>query len=50
MTREELINFGKMFLEVNKDSKNSNTYEFIEKALGLLKQEPSEDAISRQGV
>lgn len=40
MTREELINFGEMFLEVNKDSKNSNTYEFIEKSLEVLKREP----------
>lgn len=39
MTKEELINFGEMFLEVNEDSRNSNIYEFIEKALKLLKQE-----------
>jgi len=50
MTREEAINFGEMFLEVNKDSKNSGTYEFIKKALKLLKQEPCEDCISRQAV
>lgn len=41
MTREELINFGEMYLEVNNDSKNSNTYEFIEEALKLFKQEES---------
>ncbi len=40
MTREEMINFGEMFLEVSKDSKNSSTYEFIDKALKLLKQDP----------
>lgn len=50
MTREEMINFGEMFLEVNEDSKNSNIYEFIEKALGLLKQEPCEDCVSRQEI
>lgn len=47
MTREEAINFGKMFLEVNEDSKNSSTYEFIDMALKLFKQEPCEDCISR---
>lgn len=41
MTREGLINYGEMFLEVNGDSKNSNTYEFIEEALKLFKQEES---------
>ena len=41
MTREELINYGEMYLEVNGDSKNSNTYEFIEEALKLFKQEES---------
>jgi hypothetical protein len=41
MTREGLINYGEMFLEVNNDSKNSNTYEFIEEALKLFKQEES---------
>ena len=50
MTREEMINFGEMFLEVNEDSKNSNIYEFIEKALELLKQQPSDDCVSRQAV
>ena len=47
MTREEAINFGEMFLEVNNDSKNSSTYEFISMALKLFKQEPCEDCISR---
>jgi hypothetical protein len=41
MTREGLINYGEMFLEVNNDSKNSNTYEFIEEALKLFKHEES---------
>jgi hypothetical protein len=41
MTREGLINYGEMFLEVNSDSKNSNTYEFIEEALKLFKHEES---------
>lgn len=41
MTREGLINYGEMFLEVNNDSKNSNTYEFIEEAPKLFKQEDS---------
>lgn len=50
MTREKLIDFGEMFLEVNTDSKNSNTYQFIDAAVKLFKQEPCEDAISRQDV
>lgn len=45
MTIEELINFGEMFLEVNKDSKNSNTYEFIDAAVKLFKQESVLDKI-----
>lgn len=45
MTREELINFGEMFLEVNKDLKrNSGTYEFIDAAVKLFKQAPCEMA------
>ena len=40
MNREELINFGETYLEINNDSKNSNTYEFIEEALKLFKQKP----------
>lgn len=50
MTREELINFGEMFLEVNRDSKNSNTYEFIKKSIELLKQEPCGDCVNRKSV
>lgn len=45
MTREELINFGEMFLEVNKDSKNSSTYEFIDMAIKALKQKSTLDKI-----
>lgn len=50
MTREELINFGEMFLEVNGDSKNSNTYQFINEAIKLFKQGPCEDCISRKAL
>lgn len=48
MTREGLINYGEMFLEVNNDSKNSNTYEFIEEALKLFKQESVLDKIKSE--
>ena len=48
MTKEGMINFGEMFLDVNKDSPNSNTYKFVEKALELLKQEPCEDCVDRK--
>lgn len=50
MSREELINFGEMYLEVNEDSKNTNTYEFVEEALKLFKQESCEKAVSVQAV
>ena len=45
MTREEMVNYGEFFLEMNKNSKNSRTYEFIDKALKLLKQEVILDKI-----
>lgn len=40
MNREELINFGERFLKMTKDSKDSVSYQFIEEALKLFKQEP----------
>ncbi len=48
MTREEAIDFGEMWLELNEDSKDSNTYEFFKIATQVLKQEPCEDCINRQ--
>ena len=50
MTREEAIEFGKMWLELQEDYKESNTYEFFKIAIEALKQEPCKDAISRQEV
>ena len=46
MTREEAIEFGKMWLEVNEDSKGAITYEFFKMALKALEQEPCEDAVN----
>lgn len=40
MTKEEAIEFGEMWLEINEDSKNSNTYKFFQKAIKALEQEP----------
>ena len=40
MTREEAIEFGNMWLEINEDYKDSNTYEFFQMALKALEQEP----------
>ena len=37
MTREEALEFGNMWLEVNEDCKDSNTYEFFQIAVELLK-------------
>ena len=50
MTREEAINFGKMWLDMNKDAKDSNTYMFIELGIKALEQQPSDDCISREGA
>ncbi len=50
MTREEAIDYGEMWLELQEDSKDSDTYEFFEIATQVLKQEPCRDAISRKRV
>ena len=38
MTTQEAIRFGEMYLEMNEDSKDSDTYQFIEAAIKALKQ------------
>jgi len=48
VTREEAIGFGKMWLDINSDAKDSLTYEFFEQALETLKAEPCEDVVSRE--
>jgi hypothetical protein len=48
MTREDAIDFGEMWLELQEDSKDSKTYEFFKIATQVLEQEPSGDTISRQ--
>jgi len=50
MTREEAIDFGEMWLDVNEDTKDSDTYMFIELATKALEQQPCDDAISRADV
>lgn len=50
MTNEEAIGFGKMWLDLNADAKDSLTYKFFERALEGLKAEPCEDAVSREAV
>lgn len=50
MTREEAIEFGNMWLQINEDCKDSNTYAFFQMAIKTLEQEPCDDAISRQAV
>ena len=45
MTREEAREFGNMWLQVNEDSPNSNTYKFFQMALKALEQEPVLDKI-----
>ena len=41
MTREEAIEFGKMWLELQEDCKDSNTYEFFKMAIEALQQKPT---------
>ena len=36
MTKEEALEFGKMWLEINEDSKDSDTYAFFEMAVKAL--------------
>ena len=50
MTREEAIEFGNMWLEMNEDCKDSSTYAFFHMAIKALKQEPCTNAISRQAA
>ena len=45
MTREEAIKFGEKFLEVSIDLNYTNAYQFVDKALKLLKQESAIDKI-----
>lgn len=45
MTREEAIEFGNMWLQINDDSKDSNTYAFFQMAIKALEQEPVLDKI-----
>jgi len=39
MTNEEAYNFGKMWMEINDDSKNSKTYKFFELAVKTLEEQ-----------
>ncbi|MBR4377296.1 MAG: hypothetical protein IKP50_00200 [Bacilli bacterium] len=39
MTREEAIEFGNMWLQINEDCKDSSTYEFFQKATKALEEE-----------
>lgn len=39
MTREEAIEFGKMWLQINEDCKDSSTYAFFQMAIKALEQE-----------
>ena len=50
MTREKAIAFGEMWLEINQDSKNSNTYDFFQMVVQALERETCEDAVSRKAV
>lgn len=42
MTNEEAIEFGNMWLEINEDSKDSNTYEFFQLSIEALKHKALE--------
>lgn len=47
MTREEAIEFGNMWLQINEDCKDSNTYKFFQMAIKTLKQEPVLDKVKQ---
>ena len=49
MIKENLVIRGKNCLEVNGDSLDSETYEFIDEAVKTLEQEPT-DAVSRDAI
>ena len=50
MKRKEAIEYGKMWLELQEDCKDSNTYEFFKMAIKALEQEPCEDIVSRAEI
>lgn len=45
MTREQAIEFGKMWLQINEDAKDSDTYNFFKFSIEALEQEPVLDKI-----
>ena len=47
MTNEEAIKFGNMWLDMNQDAKDSNTYQFFIMAIKALEQKPCEDTVSK---
>lgn len=49
MLKANLVIRGKNCLEVNRDSLDSETYEFIDEAVKTLEQEPT-DAVSRDAI
>ena len=50
MTKEEAIEFGNMWLQINEDCKDSSTYEFFQMSIKALEQESCEDTISCEAV
>jgi hypothetical protein len=50
MTREEAIDFGETWLELQEDSKGSNMYEFFKIAIQALRQKSCEDCLSRKAA
>lgn len=50
MTKEEVIEFGNMWLEMNEDCKDTNTYTFFQMSIKALEQGSCDDSISRQAV
>ncbi len=49
MNKQEAIDFVKFWLDMNEDSKNSDTYKFMEYALKLI-NDTCEDKISRESI
>lgn len=45
MTREEATLFGELWLDINEDCKDSQTYAFVCEALKALRQAPNDNSI-----
>ena len=50
MTREEAISFGNMWLELNEDAKDSETYQFFKMAISALRGKDFEGMTNGEAI